>query len=125
MSDDDVPRWKIGDEDWPKSEFAGQKVVLLFEDGSVVYSWLGKGIDEVLESPTPPELITRKGLSEESLKEMLSFHPEIGERFIDAMDHGISSGTLLEGVIGERTFNLEEAIYTEIDPEINEDSEEE
>jgi hypothetical protein len=110
---------KIGG--WPKSEFNNKKAVLLYERGSVVYTWLDMGIDEVLRSPTPPELIARLGLSDEALTEMLERYPEIAEHFIDALDHKISSGRLLEAVIIDKEFNLMEAIETEIDPEIEQE----
>ena len=100
-------------EQWPKSEFEGTKVVLLYENGSVVYTWLGMGIKEVLDSPTPPELIARKKMSVESLKEWITEYPEITERFVDALDHGISNGRLLEATIGSQEFNLDEYLSSQ------------
>ena len=127
MADEHVPIWDddegTGRNDWPKSDFSGQKAVLLYEEGSIVYTWLGMGIDDVLRSPTPPELIMRMDLSEEGMDEMLSLSPEIAERFIDALDHGISGGRLLEAVIVDKEFNMDEAIQTIINPEIDDETE--
>ena len=102
-------------EEWPKSEFEGMKVVLLYENGSIVYTWFGMEINDVLSSPTPPELIARSKLSEESLKEWIDEYPEITERFVDALDHGISDGRLLEATIQTQEYNLDEYFATNED----------
>jgi hypothetical protein len=102
-------------EEWPKSEFEGMKVVLLYENGSIVYTWLGMDIKDVLSSPTPPELIARKRLSEESLKEWIGLYPEITESFVNALDHGISDGRLLEATIQTQEYNLDEWLSTKED----------
>ncbi len=107
------------DKDWPPSEFVGKKAVLLYENGSIIYTWFDTDIDEVLKSPTPPELMLRFA------EEQVDFYPEIGEHFIDALDHqGFEKESrLIEVVVTEKEFNLVQAIVTEIDPEIDKESE--
>jgi len=135
MSEEKKPRFtpeRLGLDDWPESEFSGQKAVLLYENGSVTYTWMGMGIKEVLASPTPPELIMRwkfigKGASERELEnhkqEHLDAYPEISESFIDALDHFVSVGRLIEVIVTNKEFDLQEEIHTVINPEIDEKSE--
>ena len=119
MSDEEKPVFpseRMGLNDWPDSEFSGQKAVLLYVNGSVVYTWFDMDINTVLQSPTPLELILKFS------NEQLEYHPEISERFIDALDHG-QEGRLIEVVANGNEFDFMQAIATEIDPEINEDRE--
>ena len=123
MSEDRKPKFtpeNMGWNDWPKSEFSGQKAVLLYENGSVTHTWMGMGIEEVLRSPTPPELIMRwkfvgKGRSEDELEhtkeEWLKHYPEISESFINALDHSVSVGRLIEVIVTDKEFDLQEEIH--------------
>ena len=119
MSDEKKPVFpseRMGLNDWPDSEFSGKKAVLLYVNGSVVYTWFDMDINTVLQSPTPPELILKFS------NEQLEHWPEISERFIDALDHGLE-GRLIEVVANGNEFDFTQVIATEIDPEINEERE--
>jgi len=103
MSSDQIAKWleSLKDDDWPPSEFEGQKVVILIENGSATYTWINTNIEDVLSSPPPLELLNRFGEATETW-------PEISEQLFCAFDNGMfhNDARLVEAIISKNDFEI-------------------
>ena len=89
----------LRDDDWPHSDFSGKQVVLLYDNGSIVYSWFDMNLEQVLASPTPPQLL---------LNDSIELMPELFESVLVAMDHNRLNGRLIEAVVAGKEFDIHE-----------------
>lgn len=94
------------DSDFPDSGYAGEKIVVLIENGSATHTWLSSSIEQVLSQEIPLNLAKR-------WENALAAIPEELDSLFAAFDNNLlgEDARLIEATVDGNEFNLNEWLH--------------